>query len=196
MSRSSRYSAEDAHLSQPTGTRALTSRQVAALSPRLGVLNNIPFAIPFATRFRILRAFVEADLVAHAHSGEDAPNIRRPWGVGGAMPQRASVRRGHIAEDGFDKLGEADLKGHVQIAFIDQFGEVEYVPSMYGGPIAELTVAWLCREGIDGGGVFKEFLTEICKEVFDSDRGLWLETKRNELYPNPHAYATECTFSC
>ncbi|KZV60925.1 HECT-domain-containing protein [Peniophora sp. CONT] len=162
--------AEDAHLSRPTGTRALTSRQVAALSPRLGVLNNIPFAIPFATRFRILRAFVEADHIAHSHTDESA-DLRQQWSVVGGAPQRASVRRGHIAEDGFDKLGEVDLKGHIQIAFVDQFGDVE--------------------EGIDGGGVFKEFLTEICKEVFDSDRGLWLETKRNELYPNPHAYATE-----
>jgi len=27
--------------------------------------------------------------------------------------------------------------------------------------------------------------------VFDTDRGLWLANKNNELYPNPHAYATE-----
>ncbi len=56
----------------------------------------------------------------------------------------------------------------------------------------ELTVL-LCvyRAGIDGGGVFKEFFTSLCKEVFDTDRGLWLANKKNELYPNPHAYATE-----
>lgn len=47
------------------------------------------------------------------------------------------------------------------------------------------------RAGIDGGGVFKEFFTSLCKEVFDTDRGLWLANKNNELYPNPHAYATE-----
>lgn len=47
------------------------------------------------------------------------------------------------------------------------------------------------RAGIDGGGVFKEFLTSLAKEVFDSDRGLWLSTKQHELYPNPHAYATD-----
>ncbi|TNY22063.1 hypothetical protein DMC30DRAFT_173988, partial [Rhodotorula diobovata] len=27
--------------------------------------------------------------------------------------------------------------------------------------------------------------------VFDTDRGLWLATSQNELYPNPHAYARE-----
>lgn len=52
------------------------------------------------------------------------------------------------------------------------------------------------RAGIDGGGVFKEFLTSLCKEVFDTDRGLWLANKKNELYPNPHSYATERTFYC
>lgn len=49
------------------------------------------------------------------------------------------------------------------------------------------------RAGIDGGGVFKEFLTSLVKEVFDSDRGLWLSTKQHELYPNPHSYATDST---
>lgn len=50
------------------------------------------------------------------------------------------------------------------------------------------------RAGIDGGGVFKEFLTSLSKEVFDTDRGLWLANKKNELYPNPHSYATERQF--
>src|SRR6266404_1538486 len=45
--------------------------------------------------------------------------------------------------------------------------------------------------GIDGGGVFKEFFTDLSKEVFDTDRGLWLANKANELYPNHGSYATE-----
>lgn len=31
----------------------------------------------------------------------------------------------------------------------------------------------------------------LSKEVFDTDRGLWLATKEQELYPNPHSYARE-----
>jgi len=38
-----------------------------------------------------------------------------------------TVRRGHIAEDGFDKLSDADLKASIAITFIDQFGEPECV---------------------------------------------------------------------
>jgi hypothetical protein len=48
--------------------------------------------------------------------------------------------------------------------------------------------------GIDGGGLFKEFLTSLSKEVFDTNRGLWLVTDENELYPNPHSYAKEGEF--
>lgn len=33
--------------------------------------------------------------------------------------------------------------------------------------------------------------TSLSKEVFDTNRGLWLATDQNELYPNPHSYATE-----
>jgi ubiquitin-protein ligase E3 C len=43
----------------------------------------------------------------------------------GAGKTRVQVRRGNVAEDGFDKLGEADLKAPVEITFIDQFGAEE-----------------------------------------------------------------------
>jgi hypothetical protein len=47
------------------------------------------------------------------------------------------------------------------------------------------------ESGIDGGGLFKEFLTSLSKEAFDTNRGLWLVTDENQLYPNPHSYAKE-----
>ncbi|CCO26337.1 ubiquitin-protein ligase E3 C [Rhizoctonia solani AG-1 IB] len=64
-----------------------------------------------------------------------------------------------------------EMKLPISITFVDQWGNEE--------------------AGIDGGGVFKEFLTSLAKEVFDSDRGLWLPNKQQELYPNPHPYAKE-----
>lgn len=53
----------------------------------------------------------------------------------------AVVRRGRVAEDGFKALSgmREELKLPVAITFIDQWGNEE--------------------AGIDGGGVFKEFLT-------------------------------------
>lgn len=64
------------------------------------------------------------------------------------------------------------LKSRISISFIDEFGLVE--------------------AGIDGGGVFKEFLTALSREAFDVNSGLFLSTRDQLLYPNPHAYATEC----
>ncbi|OSD07632.1 HECT-domain-containing protein [Trametes coccinea BRFM310] len=154
---------EDKQLSQPENGRfaALSKRQLAYLSPRLGVLNNIPFAIPFDVRVGIFRQFVLNDMQSR---GFDMYRGRM-------MTTRVTIRRNNIAQDGFDRLGDVDLKGPIAITFIDQFGNEE--------------------AGIDGGGVFKEFLTNLCKEVFDTDRGLWLANKKNELYPAPHSYATE-----
>ncbi|KAL4716921.1 hypothetical protein ACJJTC_012732 [Scirpophaga incertulas] len=39
--------------------------------------------------------------------------------------------------------------------------------------------------GVDGGGVFREFLSELLKSAFDPNRGLFRLTKDNMLYPNP-----------
>lgn len=62
------------------------------------------------------------------------------------------------------------MKGTIEIVFIDQWGQEE--------------------AGIDGGGVFKEFLTSLTKEAFDTNRGLWKATDLQELYPNPHSYSS------
>ncbi|KAJ6512732.1 HECT-domain-containing protein [Mycena sanguinolenta] len=140
--------------------RAVTTRQIARLAPRLGILHNIPFSIPFSTRVQVFRSFIFADIMA-----------RRPVDDQYDHRTRITVRREHIAQDGFDRLMDVDLKGRIGITFIDKWGEEE--------------------AGIDGGGVFKEFFTSLCKEVFDTDRGLWLANKKNELFPNPHAYAVE-----
>ncbi|KAG5644449.1 hypothetical protein DXG03_008348 [Asterophora parasitica] len=160
--------------SSPRTSRAQghhTTRQLAYLSPRLGVLNNIPFTIPFDVRVSIFRHFVLNDVVSITGASNSRVAARSMfWGSGNGRT-RVQVRRGSVAQDGFDRLAEANLKQPVEISFIDQFGAEE--------------------AGIDGGGVFKEFFTSLCKEVFDTDRGLWLANKKNELYPNPHAYATE-----
>lgn len=42
--------------------------------------------------------------------------------------------------------------------------------------------------GIDGGGIFKEFLNEVLKTAFDPNRGFFLLTADNMLYPNPNVH--------
>jgi ubiquitin-protein ligase E3 C len=89
---------------------------MAQLSPRLGVLNNIPFAIPFDVRVAIFKSVISTDrwrLQAEQHLDS--------FGSQGATV----IRRNHIAQDGFDKLQDVDLKRTVRIIFIDQFGNPE-----------------------------------------------------------------------
>lgn len=106
------------HLSRPLlkPSRSLTRQQVAYLSPRLGVLNNTPFAIPFETRVSIFRHFVLNNMMSlgrlDRHSGGRT---------------KAVIRRDKIAQDGFDRLQEVNLKQPLEIVFVDQFGQEECV---------------------------------------------------------------------
>ncbi|GAA6025858.1 hypothetical protein JCM10207_003234 [Rhodosporidiobolus poonsookiae] len=145
----------------------LSKRQMALVSPRLGVLNNIPFVIPFETRVAIFRQFVASD---YQKLGLD------PNGLIQRSRHRAVIRRSHVAEDAYAHLNGLgnELKKRIEIVFIDEHGMEE--------------------AGIDGGGLQKELMTALWKEVFDTNRGLWLATTTaQELYPNPHAYAKEST---
>ncbi|KAK0549403.1 ubiquitin-protein ligase (E3) [Tilletia horrida] len=145
------------------GTGSLTASMMAFLSPRLGVLNNIPFVIPFDVRVEIFRQFIRNDRARFDVDRYDPMDLRRP----------VSIRRGHVAEDGFrglHRFGSA-LKQRIQIQFVDEFGFVE--------------------AGIDGGGLFKEFLTSLVREAFDTNRGLWKATADQAIYPNPHSYAQQ-----
>lgn len=153
--------------SRATSSRKfISARKMALISPRLGILNNLPFVIPFTTRIQIFRAFIYRDAVRL--------RLDRNSTIGGYnRRRRATVRRDHVAEDGMAQLNGlgAQLKESIEIVFMDQFG--------------------LEEAGIDGGGVFKEFLTSLVREAFDTDRGLWRATEQQEIYPNPARYARQ-----
>ncbi|CAG8480586.1 2866_t:CDS:10, partial [Paraglomus occultum] len=86
---------------------------------------------------------------------------------------RVEIRRTHIFEDAYTYLSglKEELKDRIAISFKDQYNIVE--------------------AGIDGGGLLKEFLTLLCKEAFDANRGLFVTTKDQLLYPNTLRYAQE-----
>lgn len=157
---------QDLHSSRKNGAAPsyLTDRTRAFMSPRLNVLEQIPFVIPFKVRVDIFRQFVRTDL--------ERLGISRQL-FSRSQKHRATIRRDHIAEDGMTQLYALGprLKEPLEIVFVDKWGQPE--------------------AGIDGGGVFKEFLTSIVLEVFDTDRGLWCTNHRHELYPSPYKYAQE-----
>ena len=50
-----------------------------------------------------------------------------------------------------------------------------------------INFAGLDEAGIDGGGLFREFLYELLKTGFDPNRGFFRNTQDRLLYPNPQA---------
>lgn len=153
-----------------------TSRKkyLESVTPRLEVLQNMPFFIPFGTRVLIFREFVALDqLRRRGTSDADEWRFVQMNSVDGSIARhRAKVRRENIFEDAykqFYELGEG-LKEPIQIRFVDRFDTIE--------------------EGIDGGGVTKEFLTSVTNEAFGACNGLeslFIENDQHLLYPNPSA---------
>lgn len=67
----------------------------------------------------------------------------------------------------FSSLLAPSLKPRLQLTFVNQAGMDEM--------------------GLDGGGLFREFLTQCLTQGFHPSRGWFLYTDDNTLYPNPNA---------
>ncbi|CAG8645654.1 10326_t:CDS:2, partial [Scutellospora calospora] len=79
------------------------------------------------------------------------------------------IRRDHVLEDGYKQLGgltTTQIKGQIRVMFVNETGIDEV--------------------GVDQGGPFKEFITQLISEAFDPDCGLFAVTPDGSLYPNPH----------
>jgi ubiquitin-protein ligase E3 C len=158
--------------------RASRRRKMEETVPRLNILENMPFFIPFETRVQIFREFVRSDQQLRRNGFIDPDQWRMSvmHHGNGSLASReeflrkrsAKVRREHVLEDAFDQfysLGES-LKEPIQITFVDQFDTPE--------------------AGIDGGGVTKEFLTSVTNEAFkEGGLKLFVENDQHLLYPNP-----------
>ena len=163
--------------------KAARKKVLASVGPRLEVLQNMPFIIPFETRVQIFRQFVYLDQTRRRDGNVD-PDIwrmsivSRDMGNMGRDTSRellgrhhATIRRDQVFEDAYAQfydLGEG-LKEPIQITFVDLFDTIE--------------------AGIDGGGVTKEFLTSVTNEAFRAEYGpnLFVTNDQNLLYPNPAA---------
>ncbi|KAM3967776.1 LOW QUALITY PROTEIN: ubiquitin-protein ligase E3C [Aphomia sociella] len=123
------------------------------------ILREVPFVVPFSTRVLIFQGLLNREKHDHwyeLNNFNEGPSIN------------ISVRRTHLYEDAFDKLSpsnEPDMKLKLRVQLINQAGAEE--------------------AGVDGGGLFREFLSELLKSAFDPNRGLFRLTKDNMLYPNP-----------
>ncbi|XP_041360114.1 ubiquitin-protein ligase E3C-like [Gigantopelta aegis] len=125
------------------------------------ILTELPFVVSFTDRVQILQHLINAD--KEEHQG-DMSNFM----VGPSVS--VMIRRNYIYEDAFEKLSpenEPNMKLKMRIQLVNAAG--------------------LDEAGIDGGGIFREFLSELLKTGFDPNRGLFQYTNDRLLYPNPQA---------
>lgn len=176
------YSAHALHIEKLKAAHKLEQRKriLAAVGPKLEILRNMPFVIPFDVRVKIFRKLVVLDKMRRRNGRLDAESWRLQilnelHDPGRARDRlgrhHAKVRRGHVFDDAFEQFYQLreGLKEPIQITFVDQFD--------------------IAEAGIDGGGVTKEFLTSVTKEAFTDDNlMLFAANNKNALFPNPLAW--------
>ncbi|XWS38900.1 hypothetical protein CRYUN_Cryun18bG0002900 [Craigia yunnanensis] len=119
------------------------------------ILKQAPFLIPFTSRVKIF-------------TSQLAPVRQRQGAHGVFTRNRFKIQRDNILEDAYNQmsaLSEDDLRGLIRLTFVNEFGVEE--------------------AGIDGGGIFKDFMENITRAAFDVQYGLFKETADHLLYPNP-----------
>ncbi|XP_023910665.2 E3 ubiquitin-protein ligase UPL6 [Quercus suber] len=119
------------------------------------ILKQAPFLVPFTSRVKIFNSQLTAVRQRHGSNSVFSRN-------------RFRIRRDHILEDAYNQmsaLSEEDLRGVIRVTFVNEFGVEE--------------------AGIDGGGIFKDFMENITRAAFDVQYGLFKETTDHLLYPNP-----------
>jgi hypothetical protein len=150
------------HLQQMHADEALFKELESEGSRAKLVCTHCPYFIAFHDRVKIFRYYLEKDR-AHYYSNLPAGVRMNPY----LSAKTVTIRRKYILEDGYaklDELGQA-LKCIVRIHFINELGEEE--------------------AGVDGGGLFKDFLENLITTAFDTQYGFFRSNPENKLYPNP-----------
>jgi ubiquitin-protein ligase E3 C len=107
------------------------------------ILMQAPFLIPFTSRVKIFTTQLATARQSHGSQGIFARN-------------RFRIRRDHILEDAYNQmsaLSEDDLRSSIRVTFVNELGVEE--------------------AGIDGGGIFKDFMEKITRAAFDVQYGLF-----------------------
>ena len=132
------------------------------------VLSCIPQVVCFDRRAEVFFTVLSKD--RDSRSGARQPGrglgirIRRDWIFEDSFRAFTSIASSSSSGRG------GSLKDRFQVEFIDENGRPE--------------------PGIDGGGVFKEYMDTLARRAFDPQFGLFKETNQRHLYPNPSSAST------
>jgi ubiquitin-protein ligase E3 C len=133
---------------------------VSTISARsVAILKYIPFAVPFLHRVEMFQKIIEADRGQY-QSAEQRVLTSHSLNI--------TVNRKYLYQDAFDQLSQDrtdDIKKLIRVTMVNAQG--------------------LEEAGIDGGGVFREFMSQLVKTGFDPSYGFFKTTSQQLLYPNP-----------
>ncbi|VVT55351.1 uncharacterized protein SAPINGB_P004553 [Magnusiomyces paraingens] len=145
-------------------------RSLGGIVPRLEILRQAPFFIPFDTRLKIFQEFIENLRAEEAATNPPTLNF-----FGLESRQTGVIRRDYLLEDAytaFNKLG-SDFRQPIAVRFSNEYG---------------------VEAGV-GAGITKEFLTIISKTAFkpspdneynmETKEGLFVSSGEHLLFPNP-----------
>uniref|UniRef100_UPI00358E8020 ubiquitin-protein ligase E3B isoform X1 n=1 Tax=Myxine glutinosa TaxID=7769 RepID=UPI00358E8020 len=139
------------------------------------LLQYIPHVVPHKERIVLFRVMVAKEKENMGMADNENPLAMFMESNHSMVVTHITVRRSRMLEDGYEQLGKLSpsaLKGIIRVKFVNDLGMDE--------------------AGIDQDGVFKEFLEEIIKRVFDPALNLFRTTSGNEcLYPSPSSYVHE-----
>lgn len=143
---------ENAHVEGQDESEALAS---SFKDPKMArILSSIPQALPFERRAKLFSSLLGADIAKT--QDESAAMREMMWnmqqGIEGAEyrgREKVRIRRDELYNDSMFQISELArrLKKKVQVTFISKHGNEE--------------------AGVDGGGLFKEFLDDLIKEAFN-----------------------------
>jgi ubiquitin-protein ligase E3 C len=124
------------------------------------LIEYMPHAIAFDRRLRIFAAALAEDQLRHTRQ---AWSLRLPWE--GSRVKK--VRRQFLVQDGLEVISSASREV-LRIEFVGSDGTVE--------------------AGIDGGGLFKEFMQQWTIGIMNPEFGLFVQLPNGRLAPSLEAY--------
>lgn len=133
----------------------------SATTRNMSILQYLPFVVRFKDRVKLLQRII-------AKNRSDAQGDLHNFMMGPAID--VTVNRNYIYQDAFDQLTEdkaPNLRQKLRVRMINAQG--------------------LEEAGVDGGGIFREFLSQLLKAGFDPNIGFFKSTHERLLYPNPQA---------
>ncbi|OQV23776.1 Ubiquitin-protein ligase E3C [Hypsibius exemplaris] len=125
------------------------------------VVDQMPCLLPFQQRL----LFVYLTLKAEKNAMRSEFDFLRP-----DSHAHVKVRRDYIYEDSFTDLDRnvvQDMRKPIKVTFQN--------------------LAGLDEAGVDGGGLFREFMGQTLRAGFDANRGIFRTNADSALYPNPEA---------